>query len=349
MNQPSAIGSITVDHLVALNDEIRALVRAGVPLEQGLLALGEDLPGRLGRLARTLGRHLERGESLVEALDSAGEGFPAAYRAVVAAGIRSNRLPAALESISQSVRQAAEARRSMLVAMVYPLLVLLLATILFTFTVIKVVPLNVLTLNSLDVAIPGWYLSLQGVSETVFRAIPWLWLGLLAMLLVWFFRSRAAVRWGSTGLRWLPTIAKVRHLGHLATFSDLLALLVEQGVPLPEAVQLAAAAGGGRELNLAGVRLSAALSRGDSSANVSAVLPAFLSWLILTAKHPAYLARALRYNADLYRRRAAQMSVLLGTYVPIFMSALIGAVGTFCYVVLTLAPFYFVLRQVSGP
>ena len=35
---------VTLDQLIALNDEIAALARAGVPLDQGLLHLGRDLP-----------------------------------------------------------------------------------------------------------------------------------------------------------------------------------------------------------------------------------------------------------------------------------------------------------------
>ena len=45
---------MTVDELLALNDEIAALVRAGVPLERGLADLGGDMPGRLGALATRL-------------------------------------------------------------------------------------------------------------------------------------------------------------------------------------------------------------------------------------------------------------------------------------------------------
>ena len=51
MTSPSSKPVITLDQLVALNDEIAALVRAGVPLDRGLRSLGEDLPGRLGRFA----------------------------------------------------------------------------------------------------------------------------------------------------------------------------------------------------------------------------------------------------------------------------------------------------------
>ena len=41
--------SITIDQLLALNAEIAALVRAGVPLERGLVVAGRDLRGPAGR------------------------------------------------------------------------------------------------------------------------------------------------------------------------------------------------------------------------------------------------------------------------------------------------------------
>ena len=58
----------TLDDLIALNDEIGALVRAGVPLEQGLAELGDDMPGRLGRVAAAVAERTARGESLQQAL-----------------------------------------------------------------------------------------------------------------------------------------------------------------------------------------------------------------------------------------------------------------------------------------
>ena len=38
------LGPITIDQLLALNEEIAALVRAGVPLERGLLVAGRGHP-----------------------------------------------------------------------------------------------------------------------------------------------------------------------------------------------------------------------------------------------------------------------------------------------------------------
>ena len=89
--------AVTLDDLIALNDEMLALVRAGVPLGQGLADVGHDVRGSLARVTATLATRVERGESLPQALAASGGLFPPLYRAIVEAGIKSGRLPAALE------------------------------------------------------------------------------------------------------------------------------------------------------------------------------------------------------------------------------------------------------------
>ena len=103
-------GPITLDQLLALNEEIAALVRAGVPLDRGLLEAGRDVRGRLGRIAGVLGRRLNRGEGLAEALEAERRAIPPLYRAVVEAGARAGRLPAALEGMARYIRGVSDAR-----------------------------------------------------------------------------------------------------------------------------------------------------------------------------------------------------------------------------------------------
>ena len=84
--EPGQAGPITIDELAALNDEIAALVRAGVPLDRGLLQAGSELPGGLKRITQALGERLSRGETLTEALEAESQSTPPLYRAVVEAG-----------------------------------------------------------------------------------------------------------------------------------------------------------------------------------------------------------------------------------------------------------------------
>ena len=140
MSQPSSNPTITLDDLIALNDEIAALVRAKVPLERGLQDLGRDLPGRLGQFALALARRTGSGEPLVEVLGDPDFRLPKLYRAVVEAGVRAGRLPAALESLAGSMRRLAESRRGVVLAFLYPLLLLIVAWGFFAFTTAQIAP-----------------------------------------------------------------------------------------------------------------------------------------------------------------------------------------------------------------
>ena len=111
-------GSVSLDQLIALNDEIAALVRAGIPLEKGLTQLGREAPGRLGLLASRLADRMNAGESLGEILEKDKTTFPPVWRSVVLAGIRSNHLAAALESLSRTGRRAMELRRSIALGLI---------------------------------------------------------------------------------------------------------------------------------------------------------------------------------------------------------------------------------------
>ena len=102
---------MTLNDLLALNQEIAALVRAGVPLERGLADLGADMPGRLGKAAASLAERTARGESLEQALADQAVTLSPAYRAVVQAGVRAGRLPAALEAVAASAHRTAETQQ----------------------------------------------------------------------------------------------------------------------------------------------------------------------------------------------------------------------------------------------
>src|ERR1700722_7046260 len=104
-------GAVSLDDLIALNDEIVALIRAGVPLERGLAGLSGDLPGRLRNITATLARRMSQGESLTAAMAAEPQTFPAVYRALVEAGLRCGRLAPVLEGLAGSARKLREVRQ----------------------------------------------------------------------------------------------------------------------------------------------------------------------------------------------------------------------------------------------
>jgi general secretion pathway protein F len=208
----SSKSAISLDELVALNDEIISLVRAGVPLERGLRSLGNDLPGRLGQLAGDLSDRLDQGQSLVDALDESRDGFPRIYRAVVAAGIRSGRLSAALEGLSATARRASELRRLIIISLVYPVIVLIVASLVFVFTALNTAPVVIEVSVMLGVEQPWWYQQLQRINDIGPHALIYIWIVFVVVGVSWlYYTSRAK----GLNLRGMLTVAKMLYTGRM--------------------------------------------------------------------------------------------------------------------------------------
>ncbi|MFM8224140.1 MAG: type II secretion system F family protein, partial [Planctomycetaceae bacterium] len=118
--------ALSTADLLAFNDELSALVAAGLPLPQGLAGLARRR-GALGLLAGRLQTRLAQGESLTAALQHEGPAIPAEYAAVVRAGERAGRLPVALDSLATLGSEMLQLRRMLGNALRPMVLVLLVA------------------------------------------------------------------------------------------------------------------------------------------------------------------------------------------------------------------------------
>ena len=340
------IRSFSLDDLIALNDEIRALARAGIPLDKGLVALSRDLPGRLRRNAAALGKSLEEGQSLVDALDQLGT-VPPAYRAIVAAGVKTGKLAAALQGIATTSRRAAEVGSVTAVAMLYPLVVFAVATVVVIFTVGNTMPAVDRIYDEFELSRPVWYVVQTAVSGWMVPLLPWCWVGItLIATLAWLTSRRPKSLYGSGG-GWLPGGSRLIREGQLATFTDTLALLIEQQLPLAESIRLAAESTGDRKLNAAADELSAQVQAGTPMSALPAGIPPLLGWLLVSGSSPRVLIKSLRNASAGHRRKAAEYGKWVAVYLPIMISAGFGGIVTFLYVLMVLGPFYHILRSLS--
>src|SRR3954469_1955564 len=132
-----AAGPVLADFIL-LNEEIAGLVRARVPLESHLAQIGAELPGKAGELAERIGHRLKSGESLADAVRVECATMPAAYRATVVAGSQGGQLAGAIESVVDSASRIEQLRRITGVALLYPVMVSIVAVALMTLIVMRV-------------------------------------------------------------------------------------------------------------------------------------------------------------------------------------------------------------------
>ncbi|HWQ08757.1 MAG TPA: type II secretion system F family protein, partial [Holophaga sp.] len=130
--------AIKPESLIIFNQELLALLRAGIPLLQCLELLvghGKDplLRGSLERVVELV----KEGMSFSEALEQAGT-FPSVYRANVVAGERSGTLPEVVARWLAFQDFAQKSRRRIVEALIYPtfLVVVLCVALLVIFNVV---------------------------------------------------------------------------------------------------------------------------------------------------------------------------------------------------------------------
>jgi len=345
---------VSLEDLAALNDEIAALVRAGVPLERGLLGLGADLPGALGRTITSLGERMSRGQTLVDALAGEQPQMPRLYAAVVAAGIRSGRLAAALEELALTARQMIELRAMAGAALVYPLIVVSLAYVVWIGLVVWIAPIVEPGYRLFEAPTADWIRRLAGLGSTVRYWGPAIPLAIFFALAVWWRQSgkALAVHSGVAGrfFGWIPGLRRLLLWSEAATFADILALLIEQEAPLDEAVVLAAEASGSAKLCDEARQVAAAVREGRALGDCLALAPSFpplLAWLIQTGQQRGALAPALRHSAETYRQRARQRGDAARLVLPILLTTVVaGGVVLIC-AVLVLWPWISLLESIN--
>lgn len=345
--------AVTLEELIALNQEIVSLSRAGVPLEAGLREIALDQPARLSELSVTLSEHMQRGQSFAEAVESEGNRMPRVYGKVIEAGVRAGRLPAALEALTAFASKVLDLRRSIGFALLYPTIVTALAYGLFLVFILEFAKRVRETYDLIGISIPPAIRVLGRMGET---AGQWAWippLVLLVLAALWM-RSGAArglqIVGGSGPMRWIPGVRRITNNLQASNFAELLALMIDHGVPLPEAVTLSAESVGDARFVASASEIAETVKRGDSLAQTTdqkSAVPPYLRWLMAAKERQGDLSTGLRAAAAMYLRRADDQSAYLRMLFPLVTAVVIGGGVTFVYALTMFLPLVDTLRDMA--
>ncbi|MGC1273824.1 MAG: type II secretion system F family protein [Planctomycetaceae bacterium] len=330
-----------LDEFVALNDELAALVRAGLPLELGIGSNPRH------RFAARITEQLQQGRSLDEALRDQHAVIPPAYRAVIAAGLRSGRLADAVETISRTARVMVALRRRMAIASIYPAIVAVIAY-----------ALTVTLIPRMLTHIAGIMVDSHESPPALIRGLLWLlrdnptgwlfWLPAVVLVLMWAMGGLTAVVLRLPGLN--PALRSYR----IAAFAELAAGLLEHGTALDEAISLAADASGDRALARDAKQVADRLRSGHPTVETLAdfrSLPHFAHWMMTAGASQGTLASTLRHIADWAARRGATRADWFSLLAPAMLTLFVGGTAVVVFAALLFGPvidlLYRLAREIS--
>ena len=226
----------------------------------------------------------------------------------------------------------------------YPLIVLVMAYGLFLFLLFFIIPKFEAILKDFNVPVHGSLLALGWLSGQFPLLWPLLPLALLVLLGWWLTTRRAVSLQGGKPpglLRWFPWMGRLMSGFEAASFSDLLALLIEHGVPYPEALRLSGEASGNGAIVRSSGEVAAAIERGEApSAGVKAscAFPPMLQWVIATGPQQRDLITSLRQMAQRYRADARFQADKIRVLMPTILLLAIGATATALYALALFGP-----------
>jgi general secretion pathway protein F len=293
---------------------------------------------------------------LPAALDAERAAIPPLYRAVVEAGARSGRLPAALEGLARYVRSYSEARAAIGVALWYPILVLSLAYALFLGLVIEIVPRFIAAFEVLGLSVirPLHWLADLGELAPYWWPLGPVLLGALGF--AWWRSGRAASFQTSSWslVRAFPWMGSLLSDYESASFADLLALLLEHGVAFPKALVLSAEATGNGGMIAGARQLAASVERGETPGKSLESVPdrsfrPLLRWALAAGEEQGSLVESLRNLAPMYRKRGAYQAEKLQLFLPTVLMITVGASATLLYAVSLFMPLASMLSELSTP
>ena len=324
-------GRIGSSDLALLTRQLATLVQAALPVEEALRAVAAQTskPRIRATLLAVRGRILE-GHGLAAALAAYPRAFPTIYRSMVAAGERGH-LGVVLEQLADYTEQRQQSRQRIQLALLYPLILLVVASLIVGFLLGYVVPDVIDVFVDSGQALPWLTRALVATSNAVTHWGPWLLpLLVLSGVLLWrtLQRPESRLRW-DTGLLKLPLFGLLLRDLDTARFASTLAILARSGVPLVEALRIAAQVVGNQCIKVGLLQSELVVREGGSLTRAleqHTPLPPMLLHMVAAGEKSgeldAMLARAARnQETDL----AARIALLVGLFEP-FMLVLMGVV-----------------------
>ncbi|HTW37118.1 MAG TPA: type II secretion system inner membrane protein GspF [Steroidobacteraceae bacterium] len=233
---------VSASDLALVTRQLATLVRAGLPLEESLLAVSQQTEKpRVQSIVLGVRSRVMEGHTLADGFADFPRVFPEIYRATVAAGEQSGHLDNVLERLADYTESREEMRQKILGAMLYPIVLSVMCFAIVSGLLTYVVPKVIAVFQSKDAQLPLITRILIAVSGT-FRTYGVAMLVaavIIAVLLARWLRKPDPRRRYHRLLLTLPVIGKLTRGFNTARFTRTLSILTASAVPVLEALRIA--------------------------------------------------------------------------------------------------------------
>jgi len=236
-------GRLRPADLALMTRQLATLVRAGSPVEEALGAVVRQTERNSARrVFSAIRARVTEGHSLANSLGLFPGAFPALYRATVGAGEQSGHLPEVLERLADYTENRQHSQQKVTAALVYPMVLLLVAVGVVSALLRFVVPKVVEAFATLDIELPLLTRMLIASSDFLrdYGLALLVGIGLLIAGIVWLLKRPLWKRRYHRLLLRLPVIGRIVRGVNTEHFARTFSILSSSGVPVLDAMKISA-------------------------------------------------------------------------------------------------------------
>lgn len=333
----TAGGSVSLQDLVVFTRQLATMIDAGLAMVQSLQALAEQTTNKIMRdVIKDICTRVEGGDSFSEALVKHPKVFNRLYVCMVAAGERGGLLAEILARLATYLENTARLRKKVKSAMMYPVVVTVIAIAITIFLLVKVVPVFADVYKGFGQNLPGPTQALINLSNFVKQYLLIILPAMGGVVYAWlaYIKTKTGREfWDRTRIK-LPIFGQIAHKICLARFTRTLASLVRSGVPILEVLQIVSNTVGNVIMEKAVRTTAGDIERGEGIAVALGKHPVFPAMIIRmitageqTGKLESMLERISDFLDDEIETTLSGLTSLIEPLLIVFLGVTVGGIA----------------------
>ena len=346
-------GGVKTKELVVMTRQLSTLIDAGLPLLRSLNVLITQLkPSKLRDILREIFADIQSGSTFAEGLAKHPKQFDSLYVNMVRAGEVGGMLEVVLQRIATFMERREALKRRVKGALIYPIAVILIATAIVCFLLIKVVPVFADIFKEFGGELPAPTRVLMAAGDVMFYKW-WLMLSIVCWIIIGIkvlSKSKTVKRVFDRVILKVPLIGDLITKVSVARFARTLGTLITSGVPILQALKITRDTISNEVVQNAVDMVHESVKEGDTIAaplDKSKVFPPMVVNMIDVGEETGSLDAMLMKVADIYDNEVeVAVEAMLSLLEPAIIIVLGGIIG---FIVVSLyLPIFTLGDQISG-
>jgi type IV pilus assembly protein PilC len=350
---PTKAKSVPAKNLAIFTRQFSVMIDAGLPLVQCLDILGKQEPNKhFATVILKVREDVEAGAALADAMKKHPKTFDALYANMIAAGEAGGILDTILKRLAVYIEKNVKLKGEVKSAMIYPVAVIVIATLVVGAILWKVIPTFATLFAGLGAELP---LPTRVVIWMSNGVVKWGWLIVVAAAVVGYLVKRYYAtedgrRVIDGGLLKTPILGGILRKVAVARFCRTLSTLLASGVPILDGLDITARTSGNSIVEDAILKTRKGIERGETVSGPlrdTNVFPSMVVQMINVGETTGALDAMLSKIADFYEEEVdtavAGLLTLLEPVMIAFLGVVVGGIVIAMYL-----PIFDLISKLTG-